>query len=280
MIARVRIDAHQHFWRYSPTEQGWIDARMQRIARDWLPGDLAPELEAHRIDGCIAVQARCTLAENDFLLDLAARHPFVRGVVGWADLCAADAADVVAALAQKPRLVGLRHVVQQEPDDFLRRTDFQRGVSSLRRHGLVYDVLVYARQLPAAVDFVRALPDQPLVLDHLGKPDIARGQRDDWEGHLRAIAAAGNVACKLSGLVTEADWQRWRPDDFRWYLDSALDAFGDQRILFGSDWPVCLVAARDYGAVHDLLADWAQRLSAGAQAALFGGNAARIYRLD
>ena len=252
---------------------------MQCLARDFLPTDLSPALASAGLDGCIAVQARCSLAENAFLLDLARRHPFVCGVVGWADLCAADAEVVVADLAAQPRLCGLRHIVQAEPDDFLLRADFRRGVRCLARHGLVYDVLVYPRQLPAAVDFVRALPDQPFVLDHLAKPDIARGQRADWERDFRALARHRHVACKVSGLVTEAKWQQWRAADFRWYLDTALDAFGEDRLLFGSDWPVCLVAAADYAQVHDLVADWARALSPSAQAKLFGGNAVRIYRI-
>jgi L-fuconolactonase len=272
-----RLDAHQHFWRYAPEQYAWIDARMQRIARDFLPEHLAPELAAAGIDGCIAVQAKCTAEETTALLGFARTAPFVAGVVGWTDLCAPDAADAVAALAREPALRGLRHVVQSEPDDFLRREDFQRGVRALARHGLVYDVLVYPRQLAAAAAFVRALPDQPFVLDHCGKPDVAAAQREGWEHDFRALARLPNVACKLSGLVTEAAWHAWRPEHFTFYLDTALDAFGEDRLLFGSDWPVCLVAARDYRQVHDLIAGWAQRLSPAARTKLFGGNAARIY---
>jgi L-fuconolactonase len=273
----MRLDSHQHFWRYTPAEYGWIDARMARIARDFEPEHLAPELARSGVDGCVAVQARCSLAETEYLLALAQRHAFVKAVVGWADLCAPDAADVVARLAGAPKLRGLRHIVQAEPDDFLRRADFQRGVAAVGRAGLVYDILVYPRQLPAAVDFARALPGQPFVLDHLAKPDFARGQRDGWEQAFRELARFPNVSCKVSGLVTEAKWNAWTRDDFRWHLDVALDAFGEDRLLYGSDWPVCLVAADDYAAVHGLAADWAQRLSPAARDKLFGGNAARIY---
>jgi L-fuconolactonase len=275
----VRLDAHQHFWQYSAAEYGWIDARMQAIARDFTPHDLQPELARSGLDGCIAVQTRCTLAETDHLLALAARHPFVQAVVGWADLLASDAADVVARLARQPKLCGLRHIVQAEPDDFLRRPDYQRGVRTLAAHDLAYDILVYPRQLPAALAFVAALPAQTFVLDHLAKPDIAHRQRADWERDFRALARFPHVACKVSGLVTEATWRGWRADDFTWYLDTALDAFGEDRLLFGSDWPVCLVAARDYAQVHDLIATWAERLTPAARAQLFGGNAARVYRL-
>ncbi len=277
--AALRIDAHQHFWRYSPREYGWIDARMHRIARDFVPADLAPELATAGIDGCIAVQAKCSPDETGALLAFAREHDFVRGVVGWTDLCAPDAARAVAALAAEPLLRGLRHVVQSEPDDFLLRADFQRGVAALAAHGLVYDLLLHVRQLAAAAAFVRALPDQPFVLDHCAKPAIAAGERADWERGLRTLARCPHVACKLSGLVTEARWNAWCADDFTFYLDTAFDAFGEDRVLFGSDWPVCLVAARDYAQVHDLLASWAQRLPAPARGKLFGGNAARIYGL-
>lgn len=274
----MRLDAHQHFWRYSAAEYPWIDARMQRIARDFLPADLAPELARAGFDGCIAVEAHGSLAETERLLALAREHGFVRGVVGWADLLAPDAADVIARLARAPRLRGLRHCAQAEPDDFLRRPDFQRGVRALARHGLVYDVLIYPRQLGAAAALVAACPDQPFVLDHCAKPDVANDGRTAWESGFRALARFPHVACKLSGLVTEAKWGAWRADDFRWYLDTALDAFGEDRLLFGSDWPVCLVAARDYAQVHDLIAGWADAtLSAAARVQLFGGNAARVY---
>jgi L-fuconolactonase len=275
----VRIDAHQHFWRYSPAEYGWIDARMSKIARDFLPADLAPELTRAGFDGCIAVQARSSLAETRFLLDLAREHAFVRGVVGWVDFTARDVAEVLARLAGEERLVGLRHIVQAEPDDFLQRPDFQRGIGALASTALVYDVLVYPRQLEAVRRFVAAFPDQPFVLDHLAKPDIAHAARDPWERQFRALGAFPNLACKLSGLVTEAAWNTWKPADFRFYLDVALETFGEERLLFGSDWPVCLLAARDWQAVHELVLDWASALSPAARVKLFGANAARLYRL-
>jgi L-fuconolactonase len=277
---RVRIDAHQHFWHYSPAEYPWIGAGMQAIARDFLPDDLAQQLTACDLDCCIAVQARSSAAETRFLLDLARDHAFVAGVVGWIDLCAPDADDVLAALADEDRLCGLRHIVQDEPDDFLAHPDFRRGVGLLARHGLVYDLLIYPRQLDLANAFVRAFPDQPFVLDHLAKPDVTGQHFDDWLRGFRALAECDNVSCKLSGLVTEAKWHAWRPDDFRRYLDAALDAFGEHRLLFGSDWPVCLLAAHDYRAVYTLVADWAGQLSQAARASLFGGNAARTYGLS
>jgi L-fuconolactonase len=253
---------------------------MERLRRDFLPADLAPALEQAGIDGCIAVQARSSAVETEFLLALSREHPFVRGVVGWVDLQMPGVADELARLAEEPRLCGVRHVVQDEPDPaFLDRPAFRRGVAALARHGLVYDVLVYPRQLEAAGRFVAALPEQPLVLDHLAKPAIARGERREWERGFRALGAFPNLACKLSGLVTEAAWNAWKPSDFAFYLDVAFETFGEDRLLFGSDWPVCLLAARDYGAVHELVHGWSQRLSSTARDKLFGANAQRIYRL-
>jgi len=277
----VRIDSHQHFWRYSPAEYGWIDDRMARIRRDFLPDDLAPLLAASGLDGAVAVQARSSLEETRFLLELAREHDCVKGVVGWADLCGDDLDAVLDELCQEPSLRGLRHVVQDEPDDdFLRRADFQAGVRKLAARGLVYDILIYPRQLDAAVAFAAALPDQPFVLDHLAKPDIAGARADNWRGGFRELAAMDHVLCKVSGMVTEAKWNAWQPDDFRAYMDEALDAFGIDRLMFGSDWPVALLAADGYQDVYQLVADWAAQLSEDEQAKLFGGNAARFYGLS
>ena len=276
----MRIDSHQHFWRYSPAEYGWMDDRMTRIRRDFLPEDLAPLLAACGLDGAVAVQARSSLEETRFLLELARAHDCVKGVVGWADLCADDLDDVLDELCQEPLLRGLRHVVQDEPDDdFLRREDFQAGARKLAARGLAYDILIYPRQLDAAVAFATALPDQPLVLDHLAKPDIAGARTDNWRGGFRGLAAMDHVLCKVSGMVTEAKWNAWQPDDFRHYMDEALDAFGIDRLMFGSDWPVALLAADGYQSVYQLVADWAAALSEDEQAKLFGGNAARFYGL-
>jgi L-fuconolactonase len=276
----VRIDAHQHFWRYAPDEFPWIDARMARIRRDFLPADLAPELERAGFDGCVAVQARSSLEETAFLLGLARSCSFVLGVVGWVDLTAPDVGATAERASREPLLKGVRHVVQDEPDpEFLLRADFQRGVAALARFGLTYDVLVHPRHLAAARRFVARFPAQPMVLDHLAKPEIARRQRDPWERDFRALGRCPNLVCKVSGLVTEAAWRAWKPDDFRFYLDVALETFGEERLLFGSDWPVCLVAADGHAEVVELVAGWAERLSPAARAKLFGENAARVYRL-
>ena len=276
----VRVDAHLHFWRYEPSAYPWIDARMQAIARDFLPDDVEADLDACGFDGGIAVQARGSDAETRFLLDLARQHPRVLGVVGWVDLCADDVAARLEAL-DHPALKGVRHIVQDEPDDaFLLRPDFQRGVRALGPRGLVYDVLVYPRQLDAAIAFVSAFPEQPFVLDHLAKPDIRGRMREPWESRFRELAERPNVCCKLSGMVTEARWREWQAGDFERYLDTALEAFSEDRLLFGSDWPVCLLAAEDYAAVHELVLHWSGRLSPNERARLFGGNAQRVYGLS
>jgi L-fuconolactonase len=278
---RVRIDAHQHFWRYDPANYPWIDERMQRIARDFLPDDLQPRLAACGLDGAIAVQARSSLEETHFLLDLARNHDCVKAVVGWADLCADDLESVLDRLCDARELRGLRHVVQDEPDDqFLRRSEFQEGARKLAARDLVYDILIYPRQLDAAVAFARALPDQALVLDHLAKPNIAQLDTAAWQPGFEALGELEHVSCKVSGMVTEAKWNQWSADDFRHYLDTALAVFGPDRLMFGSDWPVCLLAANEYQDVYQLVAGWASALSDSEQQRLFGDNATRIYALS
>lgn len=270
------IDSHQHFWRYEPDDYPWIDGSMAALQRDFLPDDLVRLIRQEGVDGTIAVQACQTEAETDWLLELAAQHPFVRGVVGWIDLQAADVEGRVERLAVKPGLVGIRHVVQAEPNGFLQRPAFRRGVAALERHDLVYDILIYARQLPEAVRFAAALPRQRFVLDHLGKPDFRHDGLERWRGGLRELAALPHVWCKLSGLVTEADWRSWTPAMLRPYLDTALDAFGPSRIMFGSDWPVCTVAA-SYAQVTALVRDAVVEYSADEQRQILGGTAEDVY---
>ncbi|MEM7305579.1 MAG: amidohydrolase family protein [Planctomycetota bacterium] len=276
----MRIDAHQHFWSYDPVEYAWIGAGMESLRRDFLPDDLAPLLDQRQLDGSIAVQARQSLEETRWLLSLARESERVRGVVGWVDLRSPDVAAELDRLADEPALVGLRHVVQDEPDDeFLLRDDFQRGVAALAGRGLIYDVLIYPRQLPAAVRFVERFPDQPFVLDHLAKPLIRDGAMEPWASLVAELARSPNVSCKVSGLVTEAHWRAWTPEELVPYLDVALEAFGPERLLYGSDWPVCLLAS-GYGRMFAATEDWAERrLSAQERVALFGGNAARVYGL-
>jgi len=279
-VTARRIDAHQHFWHYDPVEYGWIDGTMATLQRDFLPADLEPELRAAGFDACVAVQARQTVEETRWLLELADRHPFVAGVVGWVDLQAADVRAQLDSFVGRPKLVGLRHIVQAEPDErFLLRREFLRGMAVLRDLGLAYDILVYPRHLPVAVEFAQRLEGQRLVLDHLGKPDIRRAEIQEWRRHLRALAAGGHVMAKLSGLVTEADWRGWTPDQIRPYLDVAFECFGYERLMVGSDWPVCTVAA-DYGRTMRVVTDYLRDRPALEQDAVLGGNATRLWRLD
>jgi L-fuconolactonase len=274
----MRIDAHQHFWKYDAAEYGWIDDTMTPLWRDFLPASLKREMDAAGFDACVAVQARQTLEETRWLLSLADAHPFIAGVVGWVDLQSPAVEADLVAIARNPKLVGVRHIVQSEPNDFLDRPAFRRGVGMLDRFGLAYDVLVYARQLPAAVRFVQAFPDQRFVLDHLAKPEIRRGAIDDWRRDLRRLAAFPNVRCKLSGLVTEADWRAWTPGQLRPYLDAAFECFGAERLMIGSDWPVCTLAA-GYARAMAVVADYLDERSATEREAVLGGTALRFWNL-
>ena len=275
----MRIDAHQHFWTYDADAYPWIRDDMAVLRRDFGPADLAPLLERQRMSGSIVVQAQPSVEETRQLLDLARDHPLVRGVVGWVELCAPDVEEQLAEIAQDRHLVGIRHLVQDEADDdFLLRPDFRHGIACLGDHGLVYDLLVFPRHLKNALRLVRELPDQLFVLDHLAKPPIASGELEPWRSELRALAQAPNLSCKISGMVTEADWGAWKPRDCEPYLDVVFEAFGEDRLLYGSDWPVCLLAA-DYDQVTALVEDYASRLDPEARGKLFGENAARIYAL-
>jgi L-fuconolactonase len=274
----MHIDSHQHFWRYDAVRDAWITDEMSALRRDFLPEHLAPELSANRIDATVAVQARQSEDETHFLLGLAEQDPFIAGVVGWVDLRAANLPARLEYFARFEKLRGFRHIVQGEPDEFLLRDDFCRGVARLREFGFTYDILIYARQLPAAVRFVEGFPEQPFVVDHIAKPAIAAGEIERWEHNMRALAANPNVSCKLSGLITEADWDGWNAELFEPYLAVAFDAFGADRLMFGSDWPVCLLAG-SYDQVKGLAADFLRDRPAAEQSKIFGGNAERFYGL-
>ena len=280
----MNIDSHQHFWSYSATDYPWIGAGMERLARDYLPVDLEAPAAAAGIGGTVAVQARQTLEETRWLLELAERHPLIRGVVGWVDLRRPDVASALREFSSRPAFVGVRHVVQDEPDPrFLLGEEFVRGLKQLHPCGLTYDLLLYPQQLPAAVELAQLLPEQPFVLDHLAKPRIAAWtQPSDWHAWRRDIAALANhtnVCCKLSGMVTEAVWRQWRPADFAASIDVALAAFGPERLMFGSDWPVCLLSA-DYAEVAGIVENFCGTLSVAEQAAIWGGTATRFYGLE
>ncbi len=275
----MKIDSHQHFWSYDPQQYPWIKPEW-RIKRSFLPADLRPLLDCAGLDGCVAVQARQTLEESRWLLQLADQSPMIKGVVGWVDLQSEDVARQLEQFASHPKFVGVRHVVQDEPDDnFMLRPEFLRGVRRLKELDLTYDILIFPKQLPAAIALVRQFPEQPFVLDHIAKPLIRDGILEPWREQIRELARHPNVLCKISGMVTEAKWDGWKPADFRPYLDVVLEAFGAKRILYGSDWPVCLLAS-EYAQVFDLARSHAATLSESEQAAFFGENAAGFYGLS
>lgn len=275
----MTIDSHQHFWRYNPVRDGWITEEMAALQRDYLPEHLLPELKLNHVEGCIAVQADQSEDETMLLVDLAQRHSFIRGVIGWVDLRSDRLPERLKFFSQFEKLRGFRHIVQSESDErFLLRRDFLRGISELRAFGFTYDILVYARQLPAAVEFAARFPEQKFVVDHIAKPQIKVKEIAGWEHWMRRMAALPNVHCKLSGMVTEADWRRWRPSDFEPYLDVVFECFGSDRLMFGSDWPVCLLAG-SYCQVKKIIADYTQALPQYEKDKIFGLNATRFYGL-
>lgn len=269
------LDSHQHFWRYDAAQYPWIP-QGSPLHRDWLPADLEALQKPMGLEGSIAVQARQSLAESDWLLGLADADPRVKAVVGWVDLRAPRAEEDLARLSRHPRFAGVRHVAQDEADDFLITPDFVRGVGLLRQFGLRYDILIFERQLPAAIALVEKFPQQPFVLDHIAKPQIKHGALAPWRERIRELAQAPNVMCKLSGMNTEADHHHWKPDELRPYLDVVFEAFGTERLMWGSDWPVCQLAG-SYERTFQVVHDYAAGLPASQRDAVFGGNCARFY---
>ena len=275
----MHIDAHQHFWRYERREYGWIDDSMAALRRDFLPADLKPELERSGFQGCVAVQVRQSLEETQWLLELTERAPFILGVVGWVDLRSPRLRFELESFAGNSKLVGVRHIVQSEPDErFLLQPDFLRGIATLEEFDLAYDILIYPRHLPVAAEFVARFPRHRFVLDHLAKPPIKGGALDSWALGIRELAYFPNLFCKVSGLVTEADWQAWKPEDMRPYLDVAFECFGPSRLMIGSDWPVCTVAA-PYSQVMDMVKNYISKYPAEEKNAVLGGNAAKFWKL-
>lgn len=276
----MKIDAHHHYWVYTAEEYGWIGDRMAAIRRNFLPEDLRPAIAAAGVDGVVTVQARQSLAETDWLLDLAAKTDFMRGVVGWVPLQDAGVGDHLERYAAQPKFRAVRHVVQGEPSDrFLQGTTFNQGIALLKRWNLVYDLLIVERQLPQTIEFVDRHPDQVFVLDHIAKPRIGQQVMEPWATNLRDLARRPNVYCKLSGMVTEADFATWTEDQLRPYMETVLEAFGPQRLMFGSDWPVCLVAC-DYVRWHRLVSRFVGQLSPDEQARVLGGTAIEAYSLS
>jgi L-fuconolactonase len=274
----MTIDAHHHFWRYNRADYGWIDDRMSRIRRDFLPAHLEQEIRAAEIDGVITVQARQTLDETRWLLELAGEHPWIRGIVGWVPLISPTVDADLDSFVPHLQFRGVRHVLQDEPDDYMQTAEFNRGINLLTPRGLAYDILITERQLPAAIAMVDRHPDQTFILDHLAKPRNAHGMRSPWREYLNELAGRDNVFCKLSGMVTEASYDAWTPAQLRPYVEVALEAFTPKRLMFGSDWPVCLVAC-DYARWTDLVRSFIATLTKAEQADIMGNTAQRAYGL-
>ena len=273
------IDAHQHFWKFDPVRDSWINEEMAAIQRDFLPEDLEPLLQQNGLEGCVLVQSDQTEAYNDFMLGLAENNAFIKGIVGWVDLRAANIKDRLAHYLQYPLMKGFRHVLQGEEDRALMlKPEFMHGIAALKEFGFTYDILIFPDQLQYIPDFVAAFPDQKFVIDHIAKPYIKDRKIDPWKEDMIKAADYPNVYCKISGMVTEADWKGWKKEDFTPYLDVVVEAFGTNRIMYGSDWPVCNVAA-SYGDMMNIVRDYFSSYSKEQQQAFFGENARGFYNL-
>jgi L-fuconolactonase len=273
-----KVDAHQHFWKFDPIRDNWITEDMEVIRHDFHPHDLRPLLDANGLNSCIAVQADQSENETNFLLSLATENDFIKGVVGWIDLCADTIHEQLEHYSQFPKLKGFRHILQAEPIEFILKPEFQRGISALQLYGFTYDILIYPQHLSVTLDLIGGSNEQKFILDHLAKPNIKNGTSATWASDLKKLASHKNVFCKLSGMVTEADHKAWTKEDIYPYMDKALEFFGPERLLFGSDWPVCQLAA-SYGQVCDLMNDYLDRLTIHEQELIWGKNATLFYNL-
>jgi len=273
------IDSHQHFWKYEPKKHSWIDDEMSVIRKDFLPANLKKIFAENNIDGCVAVQADQTLEETDFLLDLANENDFIKGVVGWADLRDQNIDVILERYHPHKKIKGWRHVVQGEADhNFLIRSDFLRGISFLEKYDYAYDILIFPHQLGATLEFVKRFPHQKFVIDHIAKPYIKDGFYEGWAALMKEIAKQENVFCKVSGMITEADYTSWKAEQLHPYMDLVLEAFGTKRLMYGSDWPVCLVAG-NYRQVKSIVVDFIKTLGDSEQNAIMGQNALEFYNL-
>jgi L-fuconolactonase len=276
----MKIDTHQHFWKYNNHEYGWMSAAMDRLRTDYLPRDLVSLMTSAGIEGTVAVQARQTLEESRWLLKLAEENSFVRAVVGWVDLCSQDVSEQLEQLTQHGKFRGVRHVVHDEPDErFMLQQSFLDGIGELEKFGLTYDLLLFPEHLHVACQVVKRFPNQRFILDHIAKPPIRAKEIEGWANDLKQLAAFPNVWCKISGLVTEAQWDRWTREGFEPYIDVVLNAFGTHRLMIGSDWPVCTLAA-DYKSVIELAASYVCRLSKDEQRAIWEENPVTFYSMQ
>jgi L-fuconolactonase len=275
----MRIDAHQHFWHYDPAKHIWMNEHMSFLKTDYLPSDLAPILTNCDLDGCIAVQANQAEVENEFLLGLSDQYDIIKGIVGWVDLRADNLEERLTHYQSFKKIKGFRHVIHDEPAlDFMLQPSFINGVSKLKAFNYTYDILIFAAHLPNTLEFIKALPDQAFVIDHIAKPTIKTGDIDAWAKQLKLVAEYKNVMCKISGMVTEADWSGWKKEDFTKYLDVVVEVFGVDRIMYGSDWPVCTLAA-SYEQQYHIVKDYFSTFSPTEQDLFFGGNATKFYKI-
>lgn len=275
----LKIDSHQHFWKYDPVRDSWIDESMKVIQKDFFPEDLEPILKDNGIDGCVVVQSDQSEKENHFQITNADNHDFIKGIVGWVNLSAPNIQERLEYFSQFKKLRGFRHVLQGEPQrDFMLRPDFLNGISLLNKYNFTYDILVFPDQLKFVKQFVAKFPEHRFVIDHIAKPYIKDSILNDWQEDMSAIAEHKNVFCKISGMVTEAKWDNWLKTDFDPYMDVVVNAFGTDRVMFGSDWPVCLVAAK-YNEVLDIVKDYFSGYSDTEREKVFGGNAIKFYSL-
>jgi L-fuconolactonase len=276
----LRIDSHQHFWNFDPEKFDWITEEMSLIKRDFLPGDLKPILQQNNFDGCVTIQVQQTEEENSSLLNNAKGNDFIKGVVGWVDLQSKNIDERLAYYNQFERLKGFRHILQGEKKrDLMLSPQFKRGISLLNKYNFTYDILIFPDQLRFAKKLVKEFPEQKFVIDHLAKPYIKDGKIEEWKKDMEAIGSFENVYCKISGMVTEADWKKWKTKDFFPYLDVVVKSFGTGRIMYGSDWPVCLVSA-SYEEALNIVKEYFSSFSKHAQELFFGGNAIKFYNLN
>jgi len=276
----MKIDSHQHFWIYNPTQFDWISNEMEILKQNFLPDKFIPELSSIGFDGSISVQARQSLEETVWLLSLAEQYDFIKAVVGWVDLCSPDVEEELRQFSKNPKLVGVRHVIHdEEDDDFMLRKDFLRGISYLKQFELTYDILVFPRHLPNTIQLVSLFPEQVFILDHIAKPVIKHKEIAEWKMNIEKLSRHQNVFCKLSGMVTEADWNRWKPEDIIPYLDVVFAAFGTNRLMIGSDWPVCQVAGK-YKQVMAGVLDYINSFPEAERNKILGQNAIRAYQLN
>jgi L-fuconolactonase len=272
------IDAHQHFWHYEPVKHSWINDEMAAIRKDFMPADLQLVLKENGIEGCVAVQADQTAAETDFLLQLSNENDFIKGIAGWVDLRSENIEERLAYYSQFKKIKGFRHILQGEEPEFMLQSSFVHGIAALQKFNFTYDILIFPKHLAAALQLVKQFPDQPFVIDHIAKPFIKDGLINEWKIGMEALAQYPNVQCKISGMVTEADMRNWKQTDFTPYLDVVTAAFGINRIMYGSDWPVCL-SAGSYAAVINIVKDYFSSFSADEQNSFFRKNATEFYHL-